>query len=212
MRNKNDPASGKQNKFVSAHDLLLAGLTNPGAVVLKISAEDQGTIVSDNEKLHRLRTARDSAVGLARKATSEYRVALASAQKNYRAIRRRTTAGATYTAAIGLRIGFEHTQSVPTGATAATGPQPKLSGKPGNTGGALLKSSKGNAEAVDIYGQRKGDAGFVLLMRVLRFPWLDRRPLLVEGQPEARQYYAQFVRGDKPYGNRSATITVIVSA
>ena len=49
-------------------------------------------------------------------------------------------------------------------------------------------------------------------MRVLHFPYIDSRPLLVAAKPEKREYRAKFIRQNQPYGNMSATITVIVSA
>ena len=130
----------------------------------------------------------------------------------FRALAKRVKAATGYTVAIGEILGIERPQSTPASEMSEDGPQPVLRGKSLDTGGAEIKSNKGDAEAVDVYGKRDGDADFVFLMRVLHFPWVDNRPLLVAGKPEKREYRAMFIRKNQPYGNMSAIITVIVSA
>ena len=80
------------------------------------------------------------------------------------------------------------------------------------TGGCQIKCTKGAAQAVDVYCQRDGDLNPVLLKRVMYFPFVDDRPLLVAGKPEKRSYYGVAVSHDQQYGDPSAVITVIVSA
>ena len=212
MRNPNDPAGGKENDFLSAHDQLLAGLNSPEFAVLNISAADKATITADNAALHQAKTANDNAKALARSTTQTKVSIIKRSDKNYRTIRQRIITGPSYAPAFGIALGLEHTTGVAPGSTSITGPQPVLRAKALDTGGAKLKSNKGDAEAVDLYCKRDGDADFICIARVLHFPYIDNRPLRVAGQPEKREYRAKFIRQNQPYGNASQVITVIVSA
>ena len=212
MRNPNDPAGGRENDFLSAHDKLLAGLNSPEFAALNISAADKATIAADNAALHQAKTANDNAKALARSTTQAKVSIIKRSDKNYRTIRQRILTGPSYAPAFGIALGLEHTTGVAPVSTSITGPQPVLRAKSLDTGGVLIKSTKGKAEAVDLFCKREGDADFVFLMRVLHFPYVDSRPLLVPGKPEKREYRAMLVRHDKPYGNASASTTVIVSA
>ncbi len=130
----------------------------------------------------------------------------------FRALVKRVKACPGYTVAIGEILGIERPHSQPAAEMSGDGPTPVLRGKALDTGGAEIKSTKGDAEAVDLYSKRDTDADYVFLMRVLHFPYIDNRPLLVSGKPEKREYRAKFIRQNQPYGNMSASITVIVSA
>ena len=130
----------------------------------------------------------------------------------FRALAKRVKACSGYTIGIGEMLGIERAQGQVASVMATDGPTPVLRGKALDTGGAELKSNKGDAEAVDLYCKRDTDADFVRLDRVLHFPYIDSRPLLVAGKPEKREYRAKFIRQNQPYGNMSASITIIVSA
>ena len=130
----------------------------------------------------------------------------------FRAMVKRVKACPGYTTGIGETLGIERAQSMHAAVLSADGPTPVLRGKALDTGGAELKSNKGDAEAVDLYCKRDTDADFVKLDRVLHFPYIDSRPLLVAGKPEKREYRAKFIRQNQPYGNMSNTLTLIVSA
>ena len=129
----------------------------------------------------------------------------------FRALAQRIKACTGYTLAIGQMLGIEGTQGQISSEMATDGPQPYLRGKALDTGGAELKSNKGDAEAVDIYSKRDPDAEFVFFMRALHFPIIDNRPLLVASKPEKRDYRAKFIRQNQPYGNMSATLSLVVS-
>ena len=212
MSTSNDPTNSSQDSFLDRHDMLKAGLTAPAVVALGISAADQTTVTSDNTLLHTKKSASDIADGAAQQATKEKDNAFTLGKSNYRAIRQRIMKSIGYTPAIGELLGIELPQTAPASGSLAGGGQPVLRGAALVSGGAEIKSTKGNAEAVDIYSKRDGDADFVLLKRVMHFPYIDSRPLLVAGKPEKREYYGVFVRHDQPYGDASAIITVIVSA
>jgi hypothetical protein len=116
----------------------------------------------------------------------------------------------TYTIAIGQALGIEGPAAIAPAAIAGTA-QPVARGRALVSGGAEIGSTKGDAEAVDIYGQRDGDAAPIHLARVMHMPYIDARPLLAAGKPEIREYYTVFVRNDQQYGQPSATIKVVVT-
>ena len=130
----------------------------------------------------------------------------------FRALAQRVKNCPGYTVAIGQMLGIEAAHGMTAGVLSSDGPTPVLRGKALDTGGAELKSTKGDAEAVDIYCKRDNDADFVFLVRALHFPIIDSRPLLVAGKPEKREYRAKFNRQNQPYGNMSLILTLIVSA
>ena len=212
MSGKNDPAGGSEDDFLDNHDVLKNNLTKPEVVALGINPADIATINADNADMHQKKTNADNTAAIAQQATKDKTNAIGNGKANYRAIRQRILKNAGCTPAISDLLGLGRTQSQPAGEMSNDGPQPVLRGKALTTGGAEIKSNKGDSEAVDIYGKRDGDADFVFLMRVLHFPWVDTRPLLVAGKMEKRDYRGQFIRQNKPYGNVSATITVVVSA
>lgn len=125
----------------------------------------------------------------------------------FRALAQRIKGLHTYTTAIGRTLGIEGPAVPPVPGTA----QPVVHGRALVGGGVEIKSTKGDAESVDIYSQRDGDAAPVQLARVLHLPYIDARPLLAASKPETRSYYTVFVRNDQPYGQPSATIKVVVS-
>jgi len=127
----------------------------------------------------------------------------------FRALAQRIKGLHTYTAAIGQALGIEGPAAAAPAAIAGTA-QPVARGRALVSGGAEISSTKGEAEAVDIYAKRDGDAAPVHLARVMHLPYVDARPLLVAGKPETREYYTVFVRHDQQYGQPSATIKVVV--
>ena len=82
----------------------------------------------------------------------------------------------------------------------------------GGGSGVEVGSTKGDAEAVDVYGKRPNETVFTVLARVMHLPYIDARPLLVAGQPQTNEYYTVFVRNDQQYGVPSAIIKVVVTA
>ena len=128
----------------------------------------------------------------------------------FRSLAQRIKGLHTYTAAIGQALGIEGPTAAATAALAGNA-QPVAQGRALVSGGAEIKSTKGVAEAVDVYSQREGDAAPVHLARVAHLPYVDARPLLVANQPETREYYTVFVRHDRQYGQASAVIKVVLT-
>ena len=212
MKSKNDPTNSSQDGFLDNHDMLKAGLTNPAVVALNISAADQATITADNTTLHTVKSADDIASAAAQQSTKDKNNTFTLGKSNYRAVRQRIMKSAGYTPAIGELLGLELPQHAAPAVVLGSGTTLVMHGAALVTGGAQIKCTKGDAEAIDIYCQRDGDANPVFLKRVMHFPYVDNRPLLVAGKPEKRSYYGIAVRHDEQYGDPSATITVIVSA
>ena len=127
----------------------------------------------------------------------------------FRSLAQRIKGMHTYTTAIGRALDIEGPAAGANAALAGTA-QPVAHGRALVSGGAEIKSTKGDAEAVDVYSQREGDAAPVHLARVMHLPYIDARPLLAANQPETREYYTVFVRHDQQYGQPSATIKVVV--
>jgi len=212
MNSKKDPTNSSQDSFLDNHDMLKAGLTNPAVVALNISPADQATITADNTTLHAAKSADDIAFAASQQSTKDKNNAFTLGKSNYRAIRQRIMKSAGYTPAIGELLGLELPQHAAPAVVLGSGTTLVMHGAALVTGGAQIKCTKGDAEAIDIYCQRDGDANPVFLKRVMHFPYVDNRPLLVAGKPEKRSYYGIAVRHDEQYGDPSATITVIVSA
>jgi|GEM_PF-5554748 len=76
--------------------------------------------------------------------------------------------------------------------------------------GVLLKFTKYGHQGIDLYCCRTGETEYTKLDRYSLTRIEDNRPNRVPGQPEQRNYYAVFVDKDKPVGERSATVSVVV--
>ncbi|WP_295450153.1 hypothetical protein [uncultured Thiodictyon sp.] len=77
------------------------------------------------------------------------------------------------------------------------------------TGGVVrLTFTKYKSEGINIYCQREGDSGWVLVGRAAHSPWLDTRPLLQAGKAELRRYTAVYVRKDQEVGQFSNEVAV----
>ena len=207
-----DPASGSDDKFLDGHDILNSGINDPSVAPLNISAADKATINTDNAKLHTAKSADDIAAATAQQSTKDKNNVFTLGKSNYRGVRQRIMKSVGYTPAIGEFLGLERPVSAAPAMVLGSGIMLVMHGAALITGGAQLKCIKGPAQAVDVYSQRDGDAAPVLLARVMYFPYVDNRPLLVAGKPEKRTYYGIAVSHDQQYGDPSAIITVIVSA
>jgi hypothetical protein len=211
MSSKNDPFGNSQGELLRKSDLLVGRLNHPDVLALNIDAADLATLTQDNANMHRDHEASVTATAKAKAAVKTKNSTFKRSKKNHRTIRQRIMKKTGYTPAIGRLLGLERAELSSLTAFADSGPVAQLRGKPHTGGGAELKGKKDGADAMDIYGKRDGDKDFVFLMRVLRFPWIDQRPLLVPGKPETRQYQGQLVIHGHPAGQFSAAITVVVT-
>jgi len=211
MSKQQDPAGAPENKFVVNHDRLKANLNNPDLAPLVISPDDQAKTLANNTDLHAAKDASDQADGVAQEKTRDKNTTFERVRKDYRETSQRIKKTPGYTKAKGELLGIERTEAPVDGQFSDTGPQPVLKVKARPTGGAELKSTKNGADAADVYSERDGDSQAIFLMRVLRFPWVDNRPLLVPGKPETRTYFTQLIKGNQPIGQPSAIVKVVVT-
>lgn len=212
MSKHSDPAGGSNDNFLDNHDMLNNGMNDPSVAALNISAADKAMIAADNTALHAAKTADDAAAAVAQQSTKNKNNTFTLGTGNYRGVRMRIMNSTAYTPAMGEFLGLERTQSTAAGVVLGSGIHLVMHGAALITGGGQIKCTKGAAQAVDVYCQRDGDLNPVLLKRVMYFPYVDSRPLLVPGKPEKRTYFGIAVNHDQPYGDPSASITIIVSA
>ncbi len=204
-----DPLGKSQDDQMTKSDLFVANMGDARVAGL-IDPADSAAATADNLAMHRDKLASEKADAAAKEATKDKTNTFASAEKNQRARRKRIMAKTTYTKAAGELLGLETSPAASPG-FADDGPAPVLRGKALLAGGAELRGQKLGAEASDLYGKRGAEADFTLIKRVLKYPYVDNRPLLVAHQPEERLYYEQPVSGDAPAGPASAIIKVIVT-
>ncbi len=102
-----------------------------------------------------------------------------------------------YTKAIGADLGIE----APAAPAQRTKPLIRLNTQPG--GAVKLNVVKDGHDAVAIYTRRNGETQMTLLGVFTRSRITDARENVIAGQPELRQYEAQYQDGDVAVGERS---------
>ena len=73
-----------------------------------------------------------------------------------------------------------------------------------------IKCSKGYADAIDLYVDRKDGAGFVLIGRLLKLDYIDVVSLPTNTVLAEWDYKARYVIGNDPVGLMSAVVSVVV--
>ena len=86
---------------------------------------------------------------------------------------------------------------------------PVLSGKM-VAGNAQIKYTKGLNDGIKLECKRGVETNFTLLDKINKPTFVDKRPNLIVGQPEKREYRAWFFKGDEVVGQVSAVITITV--
>ena len=120
---------------------------------------------------------------------------------------KRIKASKGYTDDIGRALGIIGAEMEAKNATDDV--QPKLSGK--MVGGfAQLKYTKGANNGIRIESRRGTESDFTLLDKINKTIYSDKRPNLIAGQPEKREYRAWFFVGDEVVGQVSAVISITV--
>jgi len=87
---------------------------------------------------------------------------------------------------------------------------PVLTGKM-VAGYAQLKYTKAKNDGIRLESRRGAETAFSFLDKINKPVYSDKRPNLVEGQAEKREYRSWFFIGDEVIGQVSAVITVLVS-
>ena len=74
----------------------------------------------------------------------------------------------------------------------------------------VIKFRKNGTSGVNIYSRRGSETDYAFLGFDASSPYIDARVKLDTSRPEAREYYAMFIDGDKEIGQPSNTLKVIV--
>ena len=118
---------------------------------------------------------------------------------------KRIKASANYTEAMGNDLGIiAPTQNID---IAAMQPDLKVSL---DADRPHIKCSKGYADAIDLYVDRKDGAGFVLIGRLLKLDYIDVVSLPTNTVLAEWDYKARYVIGNDPVGLMSAVVSVVV--
>jgi hypothetical protein len=117
----------------------------------------------------------------------------------------RIKASPGYTAAIGNDLNI----IAPTRFVDPLTMQPELSVRP-DAGRPHLKCVKGNADAVDLYVDRKDGSGFVLIGRLLKLDYIDAVSLPAGVALQEWDYKAMYVIGNNPVGLMSGVVSIVV--
>jgi len=132
------------------------------------------------------------------------RVTRQELEKSVRTDLKMIKASPEYTLAEGLRLGIE----TPLKSSYTVDTVPQLTAVDRTGGIAEVGFSKYGSDGVNIYGQRQGDNGWVLLGFASRTPFVDNRPLVVPNQAEMRRYSAVYVKKRQEVGGFSDEVVV----
>lgn len=135
----------------------------------------------------------------AKAATNLKQTSRRAAEKVLRTFLRRLKTNPGYTEAFGARLNI----LMPQTASAPDSFRPILTVTALLHGIVEVAWVKGRADSINIYCQRDGDPGWVLLGRDTLSPYRDERPLLVPEKPETRNYRARYVIADEEVGDVS---------
>ena len=86
--------------------------------------------------------------------------------------------------------------------------KPQLHGRDLGRGRVELRYKKSLSQGVNIYSQRDGETEWKLLRRDMDPPFVDERPMLVDGKPELRHYRCRYVLHDEEIGHVSDVVVV----
>jgi hypothetical protein len=118
---------------------------------------------------------------------------------------KRIKASANYTEAMGNDLGIiAPTQTIDTNTM-----QPDITVKL-DADRPHIKCTKGYADAIDLYVDRKDGAGFVLIGRLLKLDYIDVVPLPTNTVLAEWDYKARYVIGNDPVGLMSSVVSVVV--
>ena len=121
---------------------------------------------------------------------------------------RKIKLSASYTEDVGQILGI--IGSEPEAKSAQDNATPILAGKI-VAGNVQIKYTRGEYDGIKLESRRGTETNFILLEKINKPIYVDKRPNLVEGQPEKREYRAWFFKGDEVIGQVSAVITVTVA-
>ena len=74
----------------------------------------------------------------------------------------------------------------------------------------VISYRKGKTDGIQLQSRRSGETEFTFLAVDSQSPYTDKRPNLVAGTPEAREYRACYLKGDQPIGQIGQISVVLV--
>jgi len=190
--------------FLLFHDKLKREATAIGAA-LGISADDLAEITADNTAAHAKVDTAVNANSAAKQANKDKDNTLAAIKARVRKFAKRVLGHRDYTEEQGIQLGIVGVED----STDMTIAQPVLVANPLPHAVVEIAFNKSKADGVNIYCQRDGDGAFAFLARDTSSPYVDNRPLLVAGKPEARKYRAIYVVNDAETGLPSDDVTAV---
>jgi hypothetical protein len=197
---RNDAIPAPDEKFVFWCKKLLEKITpEMGTTDNKLAI-----LRTDLEKLSELIGNTSEIQNTVRHAVQLKRVKRQELEKSVRAEIKRIKASSEYTLAEGLRLGIE----TPLKSNYVVDTVPQLSAVDRTGGIAEISFSKYGSDGVNMYSQREGDSGWVLLGFASRTPFEDRRPLLTANQAEMRRYSAVYIKKRQEVGGFSDEVVV----
>lgn len=110
-----------------------------------------------------------------------------------------------YTEVIGLDLGITGPEGVPSAPDSAA--KPTLKARSTGPGTVQVDFTKEKFDGVIIESRRTGDDGWQSLGLDSYSPYIDDRPPVEAGKPEARQYRARYMLRDQPTGEWSDIVT-----
>ncbi len=176
------------------------------AAILGLSAQEVADMVADNNRVVAAIQQMDDAKKTLKSVAAAKRAVLTEVEKKLRRKVARLKAKDTYTEAVGRSLGVVGRGPEWDAQTA----QPVL--KVLLTAGEVrLRFRKAQSNGIHIWSRRGGEEAFSFLAQCSRSPFRDRRPNLVEGVPERREYYAFYILADDTLvGQQSAVVEAVV--
>lgn len=124
-------------------------------------------------------------------------------------IARRIKLSPNYSAVVGKSFGIERAPRVKINHADAKPVIAKSGALP--NGVVRLDWRKGDFDGAEIQSKRGGETDFTTLEHDFFAPFIDTRPSLEVGKPEARQYRIRYLIADHPIGDYSDIVTVITN-
>lgn len=138
-------------------------------------------------------------------ATSDNNEQTKSTVSSIRFLSNRIKTAPGYTEAMGQELGIIGTDSYFDKAIA----KPQLvAGKEGNM--VIIRFNKEKADGAHIYSRRGGEKEFSFLAADTESPYHDKRPNLIPGQTEMREYKAWYFEDEDIFGQESDVVSITI--
>lgn len=203
---KRDFMPKKDRAALAMHDKFTAEMVARGAT-LGFSPAQIAAHVSANAAFHAVMDESTTIKAAAKANTSKKNATRKSVDALIRRDARWLKSGPNYSTSDGISFGIiGHEPAVDLKTS-----KPQLRGKDLGSGRVQLRYKKLTSHGVNIYCQRGEETEWRLLRRSIDPPFVDVRPMLVEGKPELRRYRCRYCLHDEDIGEWS-DVTVVSCA